>query len=169
MLWGVIVETEAYCESEPACHGYKNRTPKNETLFGPPGHLYIYLIYGSYHCVNIVTGKMGQGNGVLLRSIALPNEQERISAGPGLLAQKFGLNKSHNNLALSLKNGLWIAKGKSIQNMKTIQTTRIGVSKAKELPWRWYLKESRSISKRAKGDRTPTTEKAWYPTLQESS
>lgn len=87
-LWGVIVETEAYSESEPACHGYKKRTPKNETLFGPPGRFYIYLCYGMYYCVNVVTDKANWANGVLLRSIALPNEDERIASGPGLLAKK---------------------------------------------------------------------------------
>ena len=50
-LWGVIVETEAYCQSEPACHGYRRRSPSNETLFGEPGRFYVYVSYGIHHCV----------------------------------------------------------------------------------------------------------------------
>ncbi len=168
LLWGVIVETEAYSQSEPACHGYKKRTPKNEVLFGPPGHLYIYLIYGTYHCVNVVTNKTNFGNGVLLRSIALPDENERTASGPGLLAKRFGLTREHNNLKLSLEQGLWIAKGSSIKTMDNIhQTTRIGVSKGKDLRWRWYLRNSRSISKREKGDLCPSYSKAWQPSFNQ--
>ena len=78
-----------------------------------------------------------------------------MASGPGLLAKAFGLNKLHNGLPASIESGLWLA-GRSSQNMlKIVQTTRIGISKAKELPWRWYLHQSRSISKRAKGDRCP--------------
>ena len=156
-IYGVIVETEAYSQEEPACHGYHRRTPNNETLFGEPGHLYVYLTYGIYHCVNIVTDKANWASGVLLRAIALPGEDERIAAGPGLLAKRFELNRTHDSLHISLENGLWLASRPSNENMqKIIQTTRIGISKAKELPWRWYLQGNRSISKRAKGDRCPT-------------
>ena len=168
LLWGVIVETEAYCQSEPGCHGFHKRTPRNETLFGDPGRLYVYLTYGIYHCVNIVTYKSGWANGVLLRAIAIPNEDTRIAAGPGLLANRFGLNRSHDNLLVSEENGIWVCKGRSGKNMKQlIQTTRIGISKAKNLRWRWYMKSSRSVSKRAKGDRCPSVLESWEPRLEE--
>ncbi|MFZ9281052.1 MAG: DNA-3-methyladenine glycosylase, partial [Prochlorococcaceae cyanobacterium] len=55
LFWGVIVETEAYCQSEPACHGHRRRSPSNETLFGEPGRFYVYVSYGIHHCVNVVT------------------------------------------------------------------------------------------------------------------
>jgi len=54
LLWGVLVETEAYCQSEPACHGHRRRSPSNETLFGEPGRFYVYMSYGIHHCVNVV-------------------------------------------------------------------------------------------------------------------
>ncbi|WP_320675257.1 DNA-3-methyladenine glycosylase [Prochlorococcus sp. MIT 1341] len=166
ILWGVIVETEAYCQSEPSCHGFNRRSASNETLFGLPGHLYIYLTYGIYHCVNVVTDKPNWASGVLLRALALPNEDERIASGPGLLAKRFELNRSHDNLPLLSENNIWIAF-QSLTNEKNtiVRTTRIGISKAESLPYRWYLKESRSVSKRAKGDHCPNKSISWKPSL----
>ena len=57
LLWGVVVETEAYSQDEPACHGYRRRSRQNETLFGPPGRFYVYVSYGIHHCVNVVTDR----------------------------------------------------------------------------------------------------------------
>ena len=163
-LSGVIVETEAYSQEETSCHGFSVKTKRNETLFGEPGNLYIYLSYGIYHCVNIVTGKKNWANGVLLRSIAIQGEDERIASGPGLLAKRFGLNSKHNNLLLSPENNFWLTEGKNLKKMgRIIQTTRIGISQAKDIPWRWYLGSSRSVSKRVKGDKTPPTNKCWHP------
>ena len=73
-LSGVIIETEAYSQEEASCHGFSGKTQRNKTLFGEPGNFYIYLSYGIYHCVNIVTGKNNLANGVLLRSIAIKGE-----------------------------------------------------------------------------------------------
>jgi len=164
-LSGVIVETEAYSQEEASCHGFSSKTPRNETLFGEPGNLYIYLSYGVNHCVNIVTGKKNWANGVLLRSIAIRGEDERIAAGPGLLAKRFGLNRSHDNLPLSPSNDFWLEEGEHFKKMGNIvQTKRIGISKAKDVAWRWYLESSRSVSKRVKGDKIPPTHKCWNPT-----
>ena len=81
-----------------------------------------------------------------------------------LAAKRFGLNQNHNNLLLSPENDFWLTKGKNLKKMgRIIQTTRIGISKAKDIPWRWYLESSRSISKRAKGDKTPPTNQCWKP------
>ncbi len=166
LLWGVIVETEAYSQLEPACHGFSRRTSSNETLFGEPGNFYIYRTYGIYHCINVVTDKPEWASGVLLRAIALPNEQERVAAGPGLLARRFGLDITHDRRPVSVENGLWLTSRSSEENVQEIvNTTRIGITKAKDLPWRWYLQKSRSVSKRAKGDRKPCPEKAWRPSI----
>ena len=163
-LSGVIVETEAYSQEEASCHGFSGQTQRNKTLFGQPGHLYIYLSYGIYHCVNIVTGNKNWANGVLLRSIAIKGENERIASGPGLLAKRFGLERKHNNLLLSPENNFWLAEGGDFNKMeKIIQTKRIGISQAKDIPWRWYLESSRSVSKRVKGDKTPPKNKCWDP------
>ena len=166
LLWGVIVETEAYCQSEPACHGHRRRSPSNDTLFGEPGRFYVYLTYGVYHCVNVVTGRCNWANGVLLRAAALPGEPERVAAGPGLLARRFGLDRGHNGLLAAPASGLWLAPrppelAALLQpppeggEAGLVQTQRIGLSQGQELPWRWYLRGSRSVSRRARGDRTP--------------
>jgi len=79
LLWGVIVETEAYSQDDPACHGYCRRSPQNENLFGEPGWFYVYVSYGINHCVNVVIDRVDWANGVLLRAVALPDEFKRTS------------------------------------------------------------------------------------------
>jgi DNA-3-methyladenine glycosylase len=92
-LWGVVVETEAYSQDDPACHGHRRRSPSNDTLFGEPGRFYVYVSYGIHHCVNMVTHRAGWANGVLLRALALPGEPERVAAGPALLARRFAIDR----------------------------------------------------------------------------
>ena len=163
----MIVETEAYCQSEPACHGHRRRSLSNETLFGEPGRFYVYVSYGIHHCVNVVTGRAEWANGVLLRAVALPGEPERVAAGPALLARRFGLDRRHDAQIAAPEQGLWLAPRpaawRSVGADDRIQTSRIGISEAQELPWRWYLRASRSVSRRAPGDRTPPPAQAWAP------
>ena len=98
----------------------------------------------------------------------MPGEEERVAAGPALLAKRFDLSKKHDSLPISLENGLWLASQSSSDRMqKMVQTTRIGVSKAKDLPWRWYLQNSRSVSKRVKGDKVPKPLHSWKPIEEE--
>ena len=137
-------------------------------FFGTAGRFYVYVTYGIYFCVNIVTDKSNWASVVLIRAIAMPTENEREAAGPGLLARRFGLNSSHDNQPSSIENGLWLAQRSSTASLdKIVITTRIGISKAKDLPWRWYLHKSRSVSKRAKGDHLPSAELAWTPSTRE--
>jgi DNA-3-methyladenine glycosylase len=166
LRWGVVVETEAYAQSEPACHGHRRRSAGNETLFGEPGRFYVYLTYGVHHCVNVVTDRRDWANGVLLRAIALPGGPERAAAGPGLLARCFGIDRRHDGLIAAPASGLWLAprppevaalleRERARGEDPLRQTERIGISQGQELPWRWYLRASRSVSRRAPGDRTP--------------
>ncbi len=171
LLWGVIVETEAYSQDEPACHGYRRRSPSNETLFGEPGRFYVYVSYGIHHCVNVVTHRADWANGVLLRALAVPGEAERVAAGPGLLARRFGMDRSHDALPASPDRGLWLAPRPAalagLTSADVVQTGRVGISQGQELPWRWYLRASRSVSRRAQGDRQPPAgawgNAAWSP------
>ena len=131
-------------------------TESNKSLFGKPGTFYIYKSYGIHHCLNIVTDKKNFASGVLIRAVFIPNENERSASGPGLVTKKFDIDLSFNSLEVLKNNSLWISQRESTLEQKDlIQTTRIGISKAKNIKWRWYLKNSRSVSKRLKGDRTP--------------
>ena len=165
LLWGVIVETEAYSQEEPACHGYRRRSPSNDTLFGEPGRFYVVVSYGIHHCVNVVTGRADWANGVLLRALAMPGEPERLAAGPALLARRFGLDRGHDSQPASPERGLWLAprppQWAELGPEDLRQTTRIGIREAQDWPWRWYLRRSRSVSRRARGDRNPSAAEAW--------
>ncbi len=150
------METEAYSQEEEACHGYSKKTESNKSLFGKPGTFYIYKSYGIHHCLNIVTDKDNFASGVLIRAVYIPQNNERLAAGPGLVTKAFGIDISFNALEVFNNNSLWISQRDSIIKQKDlIQTTRIGISKAKNIKWRWYLKNSRSVSKRVKGEKTP--------------
>lgn len=164
--WGVVVETEAYSQAEPACHGHRRRSPQNETLFGEPGRFYVYVSYGMHHCVNVVTERNDWANGVLLRAVLVPGSPERAAAGPALLARHFDLDRRHDALPVAPASGVWLAarppgleallaEESAPGGEPLVQTTRIGIRLGQELPWRWYLRCSRSISRRARGDRQP--------------
>ena len=153
---GIIVETEAYSQEEEACHGYRKKTESNKSLFGKPGTFYIYKTYGIHHCLNIVTHKQTFASGVLIRSVFISKKNERLASGPGLVTKTFGVDISFNSIEVLNNKYLWISQRDStIEEKDLIQTTRIGISKAKNIKWRWYLKNSRSVSKRIKGDKTP--------------
>jgi DNA-3-methyladenine glycosylase len=166
LLWGVIVETEAYSQEEPACHGHRRRTPSNEALFGEPGRFYVYVSYGIHHCVNVVTGRSGWANGVLLRAVALPEEPERVAAGPGLLARHFGIDRQRDARRARPAEGLWLAPrpaalrgwleaAPTLCEPLIVACGRIGIREGQGLPWRWYLRGSRAVSRRVSGDRRP--------------
>ena len=137
--------------SSVACHGYRRRSPSNETLFGEPGRFYVYVSYGIHHCVNVVTDRDNWANGVLLRAVALPDGPPRLAAGPALLARCFGIDRSHNGLPANQESGLWLAPMLPelgiITPTNLVQTPRIGISQGKELPWRWYLGGNKSVSR----------------------
>ena len=150
------METEAYSQEEEACHGFNKKNKANQTLFGEPGLFYVYRSYGIHHCLNVVTDKNNFASGVLIRSVFISEEEERVASGPGLLTKKFQIDtklnslKSYNNNFLKIFN-----RDTNFNNEEFVQTTRIGISKAVDLKWRWYLKRSRSVSKRVKGDKIP--------------
>ena len=164
-LRGLIVETEAYCPNDPACHAHRGKTPSNAAMFGSPGQSYVYFIYGMYHCLNVVTDRIEIGSAVLIRALdleSLPSQidpkqalkPKRIAAGPGKLCRALAIDRSHNGKPFIPTNNLWIEprlealKADLMTGRQTLtQTTRIGISKAKDLPWRWYLTGNEAVSK----------------------
>jgi len=103
-----------------------------------------------------VTDKENFASGVLIRAVFISKKNERLASGPGLVTKTFGVDTSFNSLKVLDNKSLWISQREStIAEKDLVQTTRIGISKAKNIKWRWYLKNSRSVSKRLKGDRKP--------------
>jgi DNA-3-methyladenine glycosylase len=156
-LRGKIVETEAYlCHDDPACHASRGLSPRNAPMFGPAGRSYVYFIYGMHHCLNIVSGKTGEGEAVLIRALEpvqgidlmrkrrKTEKIEKLCSGPGKLTQAFGITRKHNNL--SLINGK-LQIHNSREKPEIITGKRVGLSSGKELELRFYIKENRFVSK----------------------
>jgi DNA-3-methyladenine glycosylase len=144
---GRIVETEAYVGTHDlACHASRGRTKRTEIMFGEAGRAYIYLIYGMYDMLNIVTGNH-DGQAVLIRAVE-PLNFEGDTKGPGKVCKVLGITRALNNESL-LGEKLWLEKGKSPKIVVT--TTRIGVDYAKEwknAPLRFYDRESQWVSRK---------------------
>lgn len=163
---GIIVETEAYLQNDPACHAFGGLTNRTRTMFGPPGHAYVYLIYGFHYCVNAVCRPQGIGEAVLIRAIhplfGLPGMQaarsrqdlEHLTSGPGKLCQALGITKSHDGADLTNSSSeLWIAQNPDWNRTRRqtggVQvTTRIGITKAAALPLRFYLRDNPCVSRK---------------------
>ena len=156
---GVIVETEAYEASDPACHAYIGRTARNEVLFGPPGHAYVYLSYGIHSLLNFVTEREGSASAVLIRAlepthgVELMRERrgrediEGLCSGPGKLTEALGVDLSLNGadllqppFDLSERSASWGA-------VEIAASERIGITKAADLPWRYSAAGSRYVSR----------------------
>jgi DNA-3-methyladenine glycosylase len=148
---GMIVETEAYVgPHDLACHAAKGKTERTKVMFEPAGTWYVYLIYGMYHCLNIVTEAEDYPSAVLIRAIELP---DRIGSGPGKLCRALKINKQLNCVSAVAKNAkLYIEdQGIKIPKNQIIKTKRVGVDYAgpwKNKPLRFYIKNNVYISKK---------------------
>jgi DNA-3-methyladenine glycosylase len=163
---GAIVEVEAYDHEDPAAHGYRGRTERNASMFGPPGRAYVYRSYGVHWCLNFVCGPEGEASAVLVRALeplaGLDTMRERrgverdrlLCSGPGRLCQALALTRAHDGLRLDKapfelrerSRGPALAAG-----------PRIGITKAAELPWRYGLAGSPFLSRPFPRDTTSVT------------
>jgi DNA-3-methyladenine glycosylase len=157
-LAGKIIETEAYHQSDAASHSYKGRTPRTDVMFGPAGRTYVYFTYGMHYCMNVVTGPEGEGSAVLIRALEPIEGSElmvqnrggvfgkNLANGPAKLCQALGIDKSFNGHDLQSRP-LHLEIRPAISAREVIQTTRIGISRDIERPWRFYIAGSPAISR----------------------
>jgi DNA-3-methyladenine glycosylase len=153
---GVIVETEAYHEEEPACHAYVGLTARTRIIFGPPGHAYIYRSYGIHALLNAVCEPEGIGAAVLIRALApcagieLMRERRGVEketdlcSGPGRLTQALGIELDLNGIALDGEISILPREGPA---PAVLATPRIGITKAVDLPWRFSATGNRNVSR----------------------
>ncbi|MCX6218141.1 DNA-3-methyladenine glycosylase [Spirosoma sp.] len=175
---GVIVETEGYLTDDPACHAYRRQTTRNAAMFGPAGTLYVYQIYNHYNCINVVTGPEGVGEAVLIRALeptegidlmalrrneafktgferyrnntidaTTADGQRNLANGPAKLTIALGINKNEHN-ASSLTTGNIFIRGPVLHDFDMVTTTRIGLTHGADLPYRYYLKGNKFVSKK---------------------
>ncbi len=156
---GVIVETEAYHDSEPACHAHVGLTARTHVLFGPPGRAYIYRSYGIHALLNAVCESEGVGAAVLVRALEplagvgdmvarrRVTREEDLCSGPGKLTQALGIGLEHNQEPLDTGRVRFLARAPGQSVPAYVAGPRIGITKAAELPWRFSVAGSRHVSR----------------------
>jgi DNA-3-methyladenine glycosylase len=172
---GRIVETEAYLQGDPACHANRGETPRTKVMFGPPGRAYVYLIYGMHQCFNVVTRPAGTGEAVLIRALeplagldlmrlrrGSTIKDMNLCNGPAKLVQAMGLGAGHYGANL-IGSGAGSGGGSGARGAlrllaadsypggmpaaPLIAGPRVGISVAADLPYRFYFKGNRYVSK----------------------
>lgn len=152
-----IVETEAYDQTDAASHSYKGRTPRTDIMFGKPGRLYVYFTYGMHYCCNVVTDNEGVGSAVLIRAVEPLEGEERMQAlrtrggreltnGPAKLCQALAIDKRLNGHDLTT-SPLKLIITKPLDPRSITQTKRVGITQAKDVPWRFYITNNDYVSK----------------------
>lgn len=165
-LAGYIVEVEAYDGSiDEAAHTFRGKTPRNEVMFGPGGFLYVYFTYGMYFCCNVVTGNEEEGRAVLIRAIEpvegiremalfrfgtpdlTPKQRLNLTSGPGKVCNAFNIGRPHNGTDL-LGSDIFLGWNEPVPENNIVITTRIGIKKSVDLPWRFYIKDNPFVSRK---------------------
>lgn len=153
---GTIVEVEAYDPDDPAAHGFRGRTARNASMFGPPGHAYVYRSYGLHWCLNFVCEPEGSAAAVLIRALEPLHGVEAmrarrgledarlLCAGPGRLCEALGVTREHDGLPLD-RPPFELRPGPP--SVEVVLGPRIGISVATELPWRYAAAGSRFVSR----------------------
>lgn len=136
-----IVEVEAYTQDDAASHSHRGRTKRNDVMFGPPGRLYVYFIYGMHYCANIVTGVEGDGQALLIRAVTCQGIDPRLTNGPGKLCKHLGIDLSLNGTeAMVYDDG-------TSPPFDPVVTPRVGLTKAADLHRRWMVRQRPSANR----------------------
>lgn len=165
ILAGRIVEVEAYDGNiDEASHSFRGKTKRNEVMFREGGYFYVYFTYGVHHCCNVVTGKEGHGAAVLIRALEpltgirtmafrrfgkrKINEKQffNLTNGPGKICEAFAFDRTHSGLDLTGDN-VFIIDAPLLKKSEIGISKRIGISKSTELPWRFFIRESKFLSR----------------------
>jgi DNA-3-methyladenine glycosylase len=141
---GRIVEVEAYTDDAASHSRGRRPTPRNAVMFGAAGHAYVYFTYGMHHCFNIVTEIVGTPGAVLIRGL----DGIDGANGPARLCRALGLDARHNRYDLTAGESLWVERGRLHNGEQVVQTTRIGIRSAVDLPWRFYIVGNPGVSRR---------------------
>ena len=175
---GIIVETEGYLTGDPACHAYRRQTTRNAAMFGPAGTLYVYQIYNHYNCINVVMGPEGVGEAVLIRALeptegldlmslrrneafktgferyrsntidsTTADGQRNLANGPGKLTIALGISRERDNFSSLVTSSIYI-RGPVLHDFDMVTTTRIGITLGVDLPYRYYVKGNKFVSKK---------------------
>lgn len=157
-LSGKIVETEAYIGfKDPASHAYRGMTPRNEVMFGDPGHAYVYITYGMHHCLNLVTEKRGYPAAVLIRALEPSDgidlmkrrrgfyKLRDLTNGPAKLCQAFDIDRKLNGMDLCLDD-IYVEDRREV--VKRIGSSpRIGIKEGKRRNWKFYIEDNEFVSR----------------------
>ncbi len=155
-----IVETEAYHQSDPASHSYRGITPRTAPMYESGGRLYVYFTYGKHYCLNIVVGRKGVGEAVLIRA-AEPlvgieimqanrgiSDIKNLTNGPGKLAQALGIHDTHLSGKILNKSSILLEGPEvPVKQSDIVASPRIGITAGTELPWRFYIKGNPYVSR----------------------
>ena len=156
-----IVETEAYDQSDVASHSHRGQTERTKIMFGPSGFLYVYFTYGMHYCCNVVVGEEGYGAAVLLRALEPLGDSPEVIAyrrrgkvgveltnGPAKLCQALGIDMALNGHDLK-QPPLRLILTTPLDSLSIVNTTRVGISQGKDVPWRFYIKNNPYVSVKA--------------------
>ena len=159
LLAGRIVETEAYTgAADPASHAFRGPTARNAVMFGPAGHAYVYFTYGMHYCLNVTAEAPGTAGAVLLRALQPlagvemmrargdHGPESRLLSGPGKIGRAFGLSLDDNGRDFT-RGPLGLAAGTPVPTREVAISRRIGISRAVDLPYRFAVVSSHSVSK----------------------
>lgn len=168
---GIIVETEAYLQDDPACHAYQKRTPRTEPMYAAAGTIYVYLIYGMYQCVNVVSNKINCGEAVLIRALqptegielmemrrelsrkkaaailTKPIATRELCRGPGKLVQAMGIDRFLHNGQSFVDSNLFITPPASSIPFEIETSKRIGITQGADFLYRYSIKNNQFVSK----------------------